>query len=100
MSTLLKNLLIALAITALLILGYYFIPKNDDTDFESGFLDETPSAAYEIERILADTQRIDSIQIEAHDDVLSSKEFLSLVDRRIEIPDVATGRVNPFAPVQ
>lgn len=103
MSNILKNLLIALAITLILVFVYYFFIKDrlaGDTDaLLEGNLPVGSIAALEIERILADTQKINSYRIEANDDVLTSLPFRSLVDRRIDIQDVPTGRPNPFAPV-
>lgn len=103
MSNILKNLLIALAITLVLVFVYYFFVKDrlgqDNGSSFEGNLPVGTNAALEIERILADTQKINSYRIEANDDILSSLPFTSLVDRRIDIQDVPTGRDNPFAPV-
>jgi hypothetical protein len=106
MSNILKNLLIALAISLILVFVYYFFIKDRlgqdeistfDLQLPSGMSNE---AVLEIERILADTQKINSYRIETNDDVLTSTAFTSLVDRRINIQDVPTGRSNPFAPVE
>lgn len=106
MSNIVKNLLIAIAITLILVFVYYFFIKDRLGQDETTLFDDSlpvgtsNSAALEIERILADTQKINSYRIEANDDVLTSTPFRSLVDRRIDIQDVPTGRPNPFAPVQ
>lgn len=101
MSTLVKNLFIALGITLILGLAYFFFFSKGDKDITGDLLfDSSLSAADKSERILADTQRIGLYKIEAHDDVLTDPRFESLIDRRVQIPDVSTGRSNPFAPLQ
>lgn len=102
MSNVLKNLLIALAITLVLVVVYYLFIRDRVGDETVSVPPQgtAASAAIEIERIFADTQRINSYRIDEHDDILTDPRFTSLVDRRVEIREVPTGRNNPFAPVQ
>lgn len=99
MSTLFKNLLIALAIAGVLGAVYFFLSSGDDVTAPSD-LPADPDIAVKIERILIDTQRIDDYEIAKKSAILSELKFQSLVDRRVQVPDVATGRENPFAPVE
>ncbi len=98
MSNLVKNLLIALGITVLLAIGYFLFFQEEDTEMFEEF--DLPGTSFEIEQVLSDTQKIKSYDVEGHSRILTDKRFTSLVDRRIDIPEVDTGRDNPFAPVQ
>lgn len=101
MSTLLKNLLIAIGITLLLVVVYMLMSGGEEevaNDFNpSGLSSEVNQ---EVERILADTEQIDSYNIEKNDDILEEPRFNSLIDRHVEIQDQEIGRENPFAPVR
>jgi hypothetical protein len=99
MSTLFKNLLIALAIVVVLGAAYFFLGRSQELGVEVN-LPEDQDIAIKIERILADTQSIDEYRIESRSAILSQQKFQSFVDRRVQISDVATGRDNPFAPVE
>jgi len=107
MSSLFKNLLIALGITVLLGIIYFAFIKGDDTaneydiDFDDTYAasDATNDANLEIEKVLKNTQEIESYRIDQHDDILTDPRFTSLIDRSVGLPDVGTGRDNPFAPV-
>ncbi len=98
MSSLLKNLIIALVITVLLGVVYYFtIGSSTDDEFGA---DTTPdsSVALRTQKILADTQRINEYALDIS--IFDDQRFRGLQDFGISIPDVQTGRSNPFAPVQ
>ena len=102
MSNLFKNLLISLGIA--LLLGFIYFVFLKDEDIEGGTVDGvirvSSIASLEIERILADTQKINSYLVEEHSNILTDRRFVSLIDRRVDIPEVGTGRENPFSPVQ
>lgn len=102
MSNLFKNLLIALGIALLLGFIYFIFLKDEDIEGETvgGVIRANSIAALEIERILSDTQKITSYLVEEHSDILRDRRFISLIDRRVDIPEVGTGRENPFSPVQ
>lgn len=95
MSNLLKNLLFALGLAALLLLGYMAFMRDSDTS-------ETGVESQEIERdtqeLLAKTQLLNSFQIDGS--FFSDQKFLSLVDYRIELIQETIGRENPFAPLR
>jgi hypothetical protein len=97
MSNLLKNLLFALGLAALLLLGYVaFLRDSESVTSESG------AASQEVERetqkLLAKTQLLNSFEIDGS--FFSDQKFLSLVDNRIELIPETVGRENPFAPLR
>ncbi len=101
MSNLLKNLIIALCITILLGVVYFFTiggSSDDEIDSATSVTTLSSEAAIRTQRILADTKRIDqyTLPVSIFDDV----RFASLRDYRIRIPDVPAGRTNPFAPIE
>lgn len=95
MSHLLKNLLIALAVVIGLVILYNFIPGQDEgadtTLIDSG-------AANQIETILANTQKLDTYDLDVS--IFDNSKFTSLIDFSVALVDVGTGRSNPFAPVR
>jgi len=95
MSYLLKNLSIALLITLVLGAGYYFIFGN--TSKEASFDVQTSGTAkQQIEKILADTKRINEYDLNGS--IFMDERFTSLVDSRVDLGDARSGRSNPFAP--
>lgn len=100
MSTLLKNLVIALCITLLIGGIYYFTIGNTDDDIS---YDDIPveefnsEIALRTEKILADTNKISEYQLDVS--IFEDRRFLSLRDFRVLFEDVNTGRENPFEPV-
>ncbi len=103
MSRLLKNLIIALGITILLGIVYYFFVVRGEgvvvNDVSPEALSATdPDIGLRIEKILADTQKIDTYRLDVS--ILEDERFKTLKDLRAEISDVDTGRENPFAPVE
>ena len=99
MSKLLKNLVLALAITILLGVVYYFTFYNQD----SVPSEDSPSAgsssiALESEKILADTKLIRSYELT--DTIFRDERFRSLKDFTVKLEDVDTGRENPFEVVR
>ncbi len=98
MSSLLKNLIIALVITILLGIVYYFtIGSSSDSEFDEYAVSDS-EVALRTQKILADTQRINEYALDIS--IFDDQRFRGLQDFGITIPDVQTGRSNPFAPVQ
>lgn len=98
MSSLFKNLVIALGITAVLGALYYFVMSNS----EKVVSDESTLSDSEVTRrtnkILADINKMNEYKMDVS--ILEDKRFSTLYDFGISIPDVASGRSNPFAPVE
>jgi hypothetical protein len=99
MSSLLKNLIIALVITVLLGVVYFFTIGNssdEETLDEYGVSDS--EVVLRTQKILADTQRVDEYALDVS--IFDDRRFVTLQDFSVAIPDVQTGRSNPFAPIQ
>jgi len=99
MSNLLKNLLIAFGITILLGVVYFFVLKDTaDTEIP----DSTEAAGQDITLktadILANTQKIRKYTLDTS--LFSDTRFATLKDSAVVIPDVSTGRKNPFEPIK
>ncbi len=97
MSNLLKNLLFALGLVALLLLGYMAFMR-DTGEVVSGSAAESQEAERKTQELLAKTQQLNSFQIDST--LFSDQKFLSLVDYRIELIQETVGRENPFAPLR
>jgi hypothetical protein len=99
MSTLLKNLVIALCVTVVLGVVYYFTIGSSDEEF----YEDVPAGEFDseiamrTEKILADTNKISEYALDVS--IFSDRRFLSLKDFRIIFDDVSTGRENPFEPI-
>lgn len=96
MSYLLKNLFTVLLITLLLGAGYYFIfgkSSSDETSFDAG---TSGTAKQQTEKILADTKRINEYDLDGT--IFLDERFTSLVNSRVDLGSVNSGRNNPFAP--
>lgn len=101
MSNLLKNLLIALFLAALLWLGYVVFLKGEGGQSElltSSAGTVSAEAALESQRLLAKLQELDGYDVSA--DIVSGAVFSSFVDFRVDLGSEPSGRPNPFAPVQ
>ena len=97
MSNLIKNLLIALVITAALGAGYYFISSQQSEPLPE-LTRANPNVALQTEKIIANTQKIETYELDTS--IFDDARFRSLVDYRVEIPNVEAGRENPFVPVR
>lgn len=98
MSSLLKNLIIALVITILLGIVYYFtIGGSTDAELDEYTISDS-EVAVRTQKILADTQRINEYALDVS--IFDDQRFRGLQDFGVVVPDVQTGRSNPFAPVQ
>lgn len=100
MSSLLKNLIIALGITLLLGVVYYFTLGTQDGDLMADSLSAEldPEIARRTAKILSDTQEINRYKLDTS--IFEDSRFISLKNLRVELQDVDTGRVNPFESVQ
>ena len=98
MSSLIKNLLIALAIAVVIWLGYMFFVKDDSGSGSTTVVRNETGAAQEAEGFKARLQQLNAISFEST--VFSDPRFNSLVDFRQELRPEPVGRANPFAPVR
>lgn len=98
MSSLFKNLIIALGITAVLGAVYYFVTNSsDDAALEEYALSDS-EVTRRTNKILADISRMNEYAMDVS--ILEDERFKTLHDFSIPLPDVASGRDNPFAPVE
>lgn len=94
MHYLIKNLLIALVITMVLASAYYFLSSKNTGIEEFAATEITPSVKQQTEKILLDTQRINELTLD--DGIFSDIRFTSLINTRVSLREVPTGRSNPF----
>lgn len=101
MTPLLKKLLIALGI-ALVIFGAVFLSRQFGTDTSVSFDSTMPSEGGDVSTqsalVLANTQKINSLKIDQS--FFTSQAFRSLVDNRVQLTPIPSGRENPFVSVQ
>ena len=99
MSTLFKNLIIAIVI-ALLLGGVYYVATSGSSEevLDSGVAMSDSDVSIRTQKILADTRQIDEYKLDVS--IFEDQRFRTLVDYTVAIPDVITGRTNPFAPVE
>ncbi|MCF7815727.1 MAG: hypothetical protein K9M10_03335 [Candidatus Pacebacteria bacterium] len=99
MSPTFKKLIAALCVIVLLGGVYVYVSsRNSDSEMvlSSGeFL--SPEAAQRTEEVLRNIQEIDGYKLD--DTLFLDRRFTSLVDTRIELIDIRTGRYDPFVPV-
>lgn len=99
MSSLLKNLFVALGITLILgVLYYATIGSSDEEVIEDGIGMSNSEVSLRTQKILADTKQIDEYTMDVS--IFEDERFRTLIDYHVSIPDVVTGRINPFAPVE
>jgi hypothetical protein len=98
MSNLLKNLLIVLGLALALFAAYLFFMRGSEDD--SLLMGTSGSVEAEIatQQLLADLNELKALKISG--DIFSDPLFLSLKDFRTDLGEEATGRSNPFEPVQ
>ena len=97
MSGLTKNLILAVAIAAVLWIGYLSFFSPDEDDLLSADALVINEAVIEAQRFLGDINKLDKVSFE--NSLLTDERFESLVDFRNEIADEPTGRTNPFDPI-
>ena len=101
MSPLLNKLLIVLGISIVAFGAYYFYVSMSSSDPASntvGVVTDGGDLAQTSEKIYTDLNKIRTITI--GESLFSDKRFTSLTDTRVTLGEVATGRPNPFAPVE
>lgn len=96
MSPLLKNLFIILALVVVCGGAYYLIQQGAPTELVSSTNAE--EITRETEKIIENINRIK--QYELDESVFTDKRFTSLQETRVDLPEVKSGRSNPFAPLQ
>lgn len=101
MSPLLKNLTIVLGITLIAGGAFFLYQQQTSSDIGSESDEVVGVADQEImqktDEILADTRKIETLNLDAT--IFDDRRFKNLKDTRTDVVDVATGRSNPFAPV-
>jgi len=98
MSSLLKNMLLALALAALSWFGYRFFFASDEAALEAEDVGMFPDAARETQGLLRTLQQLKDIRLDGS--LFSDERFRSFVDYRQPLTDEPAGRENPFAPVR
>ncbi len=96
MSSLFKNLFIALCITGLLGVLYYLATRTGSGVDETGI--DNSEVTQKTNKILADINRMNQYSMDVS--IMDDERFKTLHDFSIPIPDVTTGRTNPFAPIE
>ncbi len=97
MTPLLKNLVVVL-IVVLIAGGAYFVLKSDGTTEDGAFSLTESDAVKQIAKTLSDTKKIDTFKLDGG--VLGDARFASLKKVDLVIPDIDSGRSNPFEKVQ
>ncbi len=99
MSSLFKKLLIALIITFVLGITYYFtIGNSSNTSSTNEYAVSGSEVSLRSQKILSDIMTIDHYKLDVS--IFDDPRFRSLTDIGVTIQDVPTGRNNPFAPVE
>lgn len=101
MSSSLKKLLLALGI--LIVVGgiYYFVSQSSVSNEIIGISSvdiNSEELARQSEKVVADIALVNSIVIDGA--IFDDPRFVSLLDTRIPLADITTGRSNPFAPIE
>ncbi|HEX4799104.1 MAG TPA: hypothetical protein VFV22_01030 [Candidatus Paceibacterota bacterium] len=76
---------------------YYLSGLRNGVDDSAVSLSEQQELKIKSEKIFLNTKRISALSLNTS--FFSDSSFKSLIDTRVPLPDVATGRVNPFDPV-
>jgi len=97
MTPLLKKLLILLGILAM-ILVFYVIASTGKTGVDDVSYMSDSDLLIRSEKILENTRKIRALRIDQT--LFTDSDFASLSDTRVSLPDIRTGRQNPFSPVQ
>ncbi len=99
MSHTLKNLVLILISLVLFGAAYVLLVRNSgNSDIGGDMFGAEDDITVRTNQILADTKKIDGYKLDTS--IFSDERFNSLKDTHISIPDVYTGRTNPFAPVE
>jgi hypothetical protein len=96
MSSLLKNLLVALFLAIILFVGYVvFLRDGIRSGSRDGFSEQVE---IETQALLATINELKRIKIDG--EIFTNPVFVSLKDFRVDLGTEPTGRGNPFAPVE
>ncbi len=107
MASKLKNIIIFIVIGGVLVLGYLYFIKKDDSD-TSGLVTSVPSTTPATDTSTPATAAggefltllLSVKSIKLNDSIFSDPAFQSLSDSSIQLtPDGSEGRPNPFAPL-
>lgn len=96
MSSSLKKLIIGLGLIVVVFGAYLLLQGSDDMGGASGVIRD-PALTEQSQSILMSTNKIQSFNTDTA--LFRRIEFTSLTDTRSELPEVPTGRTNPFAPL-
>ncbi len=97
MSSLLKNMLFALALAVILWLGYSIFFSEDEAALTAANGAVSSAAARDTQEFLTRLQQLRDIKFDRT--IFSDARFQSFVDHRQPIVDEPVGRPNPFAPI-
>ena len=97
MSSIIKNVLLAVGLGVLLWLGYVVFIQEDDATLSTSNSFVTSQAERDTRDFILKLEQLQAINIDQS--LFSSPEFNSLVDYRQDIVEEPYGRENPFAPV-
>lgn len=99
MSHTLKNLMLILVSLVLFGVAYVVLTRNSNTGESGlGLVGEEDSITIRTNQILSDTKKIDGYKLDVS--LFKDERFVSLKDTHVHIPDVYTGRPNPFKSVE
>ena len=98
MSSLFKNLVIAICITGVFGLVYYFFTRDSDKPALAEPTLSDSEVTRRTNKIIADINKMNEYKMDVT--ILEDKRFSTLYDFGISITDVSAGRNNPFAPVE
>lgn len=90
-----------LILVSLILFGvaYVVLIRNSDTQEAGlGFVGVEDNITIRTNQILSDTKKIDSYKLDVS--IFKDERFTSLRDTHVRIPDVYTGRPNPFMSVE
>jgi len=100
MSPLVRNILLAATLAAIVSLGYFIFFRADNsallTNSATGALGET-DVLVENEMFLGRLQELQTLKIDSS--IFNDVRFVSLFNFRRDLVDEKTGRPNPFRPV-
>lgn len=97
MTSLLKNILFALALAVILWLGYTLFFAENDTSRTALNAEVASQAARDTQEFLQTLQQLRDIELNQH--IFTDARFQSLVDHRQAVVPEPVGRSNPFAPI-
>lgn len=97
MSSLLKNILFALALAVILWLGYRIFFAADDVSRTALNAGVVTQASLDTQAFLRTLQQLRDIEF--NEQIFSDPRFQSFIDYRQAIIPEPVGRLNPFAPI-